>query len=39
MQLLTLLPWYLNVNGRVGGSRLGTVVDIVHVDSPRSMVG
>ena len=29
MQLLTLLPWYLNVNGRVGGSWPGAVVDIV----------
>ena len=31
--------WYNNVNGRVGGSWPGTVVDIVHVGTSMSMVG
>ena len=39
VQLLTLLPWYLNVNGPVGGSWPGIVVGIVHVGTSMSMVG
>ena len=39
VQLLTLLPWYLKVSGRVGGSWPCTVVDSVHVGTRMSMVG